>query len=455
MIYCYCRVSTEEQKVSGLGIEAQVQTCLRTARTLDGLFSSRRYPQTALPGFFIEEGVSAWKVPLGGRPAGVKLMRVLQPGDHLIIPRLDRAFRSVFDFASTIPDLLERGIHIHFCDQAIDFNSANGKFLANFLACVAQWESDMRSEYIRAAKAQRREQKKKQRDDSVWVAGEAQYPDTELFSSARSKGKALVYVRESHQDSADSGRGAAAQRKTCLAYAERMGLEVAGVFHDSIVSAYKVPFRQRAAAARLLLHANRGDHLIVARMDRAFRNVRDMRETIDDVIARGIEFHLVDQGMSSTSPTGKTMLTIVAAAAEWMAAVTSERNLAVAATLKSNGRPVNQKGRLGYKTIQRKKKKRLVIDWEEYVIGRYIEICRHYGLSYGEISDRLERILAQREDREVIPRCGKFLKRNKVLVRKWPKSRCFKLHQRMPELHTIICGHTSRRGTAGRSTSKT
>ncbi len=45
---------------------------------------------------FVERGVSGSK-PLGDRPEGATLLAVLQPGDVVITPKLDRMFRSALD----------------------------------------------------------------------------------------------------------------------------------------------------------------------------------------------------------------------------------------------------------------------------------------------------------------------------------------------------------------------
>ena len=48
---------------------------------------------------FVERGVSGSK-PLGERPEGAALLALLQPGDVVITPKLDRMFRSALDALS-------------------------------------------------------------------------------------------------------------------------------------------------------------------------------------------------------------------------------------------------------------------------------------------------------------------------------------------------------------------
>lgn len=79
----YRRVSSEEQALSGLGLEAQEETCKQYAHregwTVGAMFS--------------DEGVSA-SLPLDKRPALADAIGALQSGGVLLIAKRDRIFRS-------------------------------------------------------------------------------------------------------------------------------------------------------------------------------------------------------------------------------------------------------------------------------------------------------------------------------------------------------------------------
>ena len=80
-VYGYARVSTLAQANEGESLDVQ-QRVIGGYATMQGL---------KLDKVFVERGVSGSK-PLGDRPEGAALLAVLQPGDTVITPKLDRMF---------------------------------------------------------------------------------------------------------------------------------------------------------------------------------------------------------------------------------------------------------------------------------------------------------------------------------------------------------------------------
>jgi len=79
----------------------------------------------------------------------------------------------------------------------------------------------------------------------------------------------------------------------------------------------KVPFLEREAGKALDHAAERGDHIICAKMDRGFRDARDFLTMYELWNTRGITLHMLDIQVDSSTPIGKMVMTIVAAVAEW------------------------------------------------------------------------------------------------------------------------------------------
>ena len=88
--YGYARVSTTMQADEGESLDVQ-QRQLAGYAQMNGLTIDK---------VFVERGVSGSK-PLGDRPQGSALLAVLQPGDVVITPKLDRMFRSPPSMPST------------------------------------------------------------------------------------------------------------------------------------------------------------------------------------------------------------------------------------------------------------------------------------------------------------------------------------------------------------------
>jgi putative DNA-invertase from lambdoid prophage Rac len=138
----YCRVSTAEQVTNGDSLDTQRQQITAWA-LLKGW---------TIAEFFIEAGVSG-SVPLADRPEGQRLLATVGPGDVIIAPKLDRAFRSAADALATLEVLKEQGVGLHLIDLGGDVIS-NGvsKLIFTILSAVAEAERDRLRERIREVK---------------------------------------------------------------------------------------------------------------------------------------------------------------------------------------------------------------------------------------------------------------------------------------------------------------
>lgn len=87
------------------------------------------------------------------RPQLERLLETLQPGDTLVVYRLDRLGRSLPHLVATVEDLAKRGISFRSLHENIDTGSANGRLLLGFFALLAQFERDLISERTKAGLA--------------------------------------------------------------------------------------------------------------------------------------------------------------------------------------------------------------------------------------------------------------------------------------------------------------
>jgi DNA invertase Pin-like site-specific DNA recombinase len=130
----YYRVSTGKQSFSGLGLDAQRAEV-------------REYV-CAKQGRLIAEYSEAASARKGGRPqlkAALSLCRITRA--TMVVARLDRLSRSV----ELITGLMESGLDF----VAVDFPKAT-KFTIHILAAVAEYESEIQSERMKAMHAARR-----------------------------------------------------------------------------------------------------------------------------------------------------------------------------------------------------------------------------------------------------------------------------------------------------------
>ena len=130
----YTRVSTDEQRRSGLGLEVQED---QIKRFFDYKLGPAGY---RWGGVFRDEAVSGYKLPFLKRPAGSSLQAELRAGDCIIFSKLDRGFRNVRDCEKMIQMWDSMNVGVYFLDLDVDTRSPIGRLLLRLLAAVAEWE---------------------------------------------------------------------------------------------------------------------------------------------------------------------------------------------------------------------------------------------------------------------------------------------------------------------------
>jgi DNA invertase Pin-like site-specific DNA recombinase len=143
----YCRVSTDEQAVSGLGLAAQ-EGAIRLA------CEARGAPLVAL---YRDEGISARSLD---RPALGAALGDLDAGrgNVLMVSKLDRLTRSVHDATGLMLRAEKSGWGLVALDVAVDTTTPQGAAMAQVLAVFAELERRLIGERTKAALAVKRAQ---------------------------------------------------------------------------------------------------------------------------------------------------------------------------------------------------------------------------------------------------------------------------------------------------------
>ncbi len=142
----YLRVSTSEQALSGLGLEAQRMTVAAYAER-KGL---------TIVGEYCDEGISAKS--LKGRPAALAALEAVCGGEAggLLVAKMDRLSRSVVDGAGLMERAAREGWALHFADLDIDTGTPAGEMAANIIISGSQYERRLISQRTRDALAAKR-----------------------------------------------------------------------------------------------------------------------------------------------------------------------------------------------------------------------------------------------------------------------------------------------------------
>ena len=89
-----------------------------------------------------------------------------------------------------------------------------------------------------------------------------------------------------------------------LAALKRAGCTTKTIFRDEGISGATT---KRPALLRCLKKLKHGDTLIVWKLDRLGRSLRDLITMLDDLRARGLKFHSLTEAIDTASPTGRAM----------------------------------------------------------------------------------------------------------------------------------------------------
>jgi DNA invertase Pin-like site-specific DNA recombinase len=114
-------------------------------------------------------------------------------------------------------------------------------------------------------------------------------------------------------------------------------LEAAGcerIFADRASGA----LAERPELARALEYARQGDTLVVWRLDRLGRSLRDLIETVTALGERGVGFRSLTESIDTTTPGGRLVFHVFAALAEFERDLIRERTQAGLSAARARGR---------------------------------------------------------------------------------------------------------------------
>jgi DNA invertase Pin-like site-specific DNA recombinase len=206
--------------------------------------------------------------------------------------------------------------------------------------------------------------------------------------------RCFAYLRVSTEEQFQSRLSIDEQRRQCLVFAEQHGLDIGkdgSRIGEEAASAYHQPFGDRPLGRHLLTQLQRGDHLIVAKVDRAFRDLVDAFKVVQLLQDRGVVVHMLDLPLTGQPIFDRLMLAILAWCAEFESHRKSERMIDVNRSARRTGRPMSQCAPLGFRWIGSRAKgtNRLVYFPEERAHCRLCyELFVEQGYSMGRIASR-------------------------------------------------------------------
>lgn len=102
---------------------------------------------------------------------------------------------------------------------------------------------------------------------------------------------------------------------------------------------------------KALLMAREGDHLVITKLDRLGRSLRNLMDLSDLLRERGVELEVLDQGIDTSTPVGRMFFQILGAIAEFEHSLMVERTKQGLEAARARGRVGGQKPKLGKRQI--------------------------------------------------------------------------------------------------------
>jgi len=84
------------------------------------------------------------------RPGMKRLMDYVEPGDTVVVWRIDRLGRSLIDVLNTVNLLRDKGVKIRSVSDGIDPETTSGRLMLGMLATLAEYERELITERVNA-----------------------------------------------------------------------------------------------------------------------------------------------------------------------------------------------------------------------------------------------------------------------------------------------------------------
>lgn len=199
--------------------------------------------------------------------------------------------------------------------------------------------------------------------------------------------KVVGYIRVSTDKQADSGISLSAQRAKIEAYAVALDLDLVAIVEDPGVSA-KTLDRPGLRGALAMLDNGKAEALLVVKLDRLTRSVRDLGELVERYFATKYSLLSLSDSIDTRTAAGRLVLNVLTSVAQWEREATGERTRDALRHKASNGEFCGGNAPYGYAVDVDGK---LVSNEAEQAVLRVVADLKASGLSLRGIAAELDR----------------------------------------------------------------
>ena len=144
--------------------------------------------------------------------------------------------------------------------------------------------------------------------------------------------------------------------------------------------------RERPELNNCLRMLRKDDVLVVWKLDRLARSLKDLVVIISDLDQRGIGFFSITESIDTTSPSGRLIFHIFGALAEFEHSLIRERTIAGLAAARARGRKGGRKPAMSNSDIQK-----AIAMLKDPMITK-TEVAKHFGVSRLTLNKSIERL---------------------------------------------------------------
>ena len=138
--------------------------------------------------------------------------------------------------------------------------------------------------------------------------------------------RVIGYIRVSTDKQAESGLSMEAQAEKVRSYCALYDLDLITIIEDSGASAKNLN-RTGINTLKAMVAAGEVDGVVVAKLDRLTRNMKDLHTLLEDVFSV-VELHSVAEKVDTSSAAGRLVLNVLMSVAEWEREAIGERTAA-------------------------------------------------------------------------------------------------------------------------------
>ena len=199
--------------------------------------------------------------------------------------------------------------------------------------------------------------------------------------------RAIGYVRVSTEQQAETGVSLDAQAEKIRAMAVVQDAQLVDIVTDAGASAKDLN-RDGLARVLALVDKRQVDVVIVAKLDRLTRSVRDLGELLERFERRGVSLVSVAESLDTGTAAGRLVLNVMASVSQWEREVIGERTREALAHKKARGERI---GTVPFGYTLADDGRTLVEQADEQAILVRIRDCRAAGYSLRAIAEELNR----------------------------------------------------------------